>query len=243
MSKVTKQNEKRKAMKIQTSETKSQSSSPMQQDRTRAVLARSAMKVEVAPVLASCLGSSSASLARSTHINPRHVLLHLRRRRKVTEQEREDQVSDNRGFVLEIVEKTKTLAGKVPTNHGHREVGTVATTEFGRKSKTEVTALIGNLVHLVQQLFPFRPRKTALVKVGTGPLATVVKEAVVVVGHLDGHDLFIDKFVEFDEVVLDVLGDREEVGGAGRVELGDGVEEQRPAGVPSERQIPSIRHS
>ena len=146
-----------------------------------------------------------------TNLNALEVLFHLPRGRKVAEHEVKHKVSDDRRLVLEVVEETETLAGEVPANDGHRQVGAVLSAEFLGQGETQVSALVGNLVHLAQEHVPFLAGQAAVFKVGTGPFAAVVKEPVVVVGHLERGNLFIDELVQLAQVVLNILRDGEQV--------------------------------
>ena len=68
-----------------------------------------------------------------------------------------------------------------------------------------MAGLVGALLGLAQQRFPFRAGQAFIVEIGARPFAAMVEEALVVVLRLKRLDLVVDEFVEHDQIVGDVL--------------------------------------
>ena len=60
--------------------------------------------------------------------------------------------------------------------------------------------VVGEVLRLAQQRFPFVPRQPAILEIGARPFAAMVEEADVVVGFLQRLDLARDEAVEFGEI-------------------------------------------
>jgi hypothetical protein len=86
----------------------------------------------------------------------------------------------------------------------HGEVGAVLAAEFLGQRVTIVTGLVGQPLHLAQQIFPFVARQALVLEIGTRPFAAMVEEALVVVLRLQRFDLALDELVELDQVGGDI---------------------------------------
>src|SRR5438034_512387 len=101
-------------------------------------------------------------------------------------------------------------------DHGHPEVGAVLAAVTLRNRKAQMACGVSQSLGLAQQRFPFVPRQTAVLEIGTRPFAAVVEEADVVVGLLQRLDLARDEAVEFIEIGSEVGRQVEIQGGLSR---------------------------
>ena len=103
-------------------------------------------------------------------------------------------------LVLQVVVQAETLGGEMLADHGHPEVGAVLAAVALRDREAQMAGVVGEILGLAQQRFPFVPRQPAIVEIGARPFAAVVEEADVVVGLFQRLDLALDEAVEFVEI-------------------------------------------
>ena len=118
-------------------------------------------------------------------------------------------IADDRMLVLQVVVQAEALGGKVFADRRHGEIGAVLAAIRLRQREAKVAGLVGDILRLAQQRFPFLARQAAIVEIRARPFAAMIEEADVVVAILDRLDLAFDEGVEFDEIVADVFGQSE----------------------------------
>ncbi len=91
-------------------------------------------------------------------------------------------IADDRMLVLQIVVQAEALRGEMLADHGHPEIGAVLAAIALRDRKAQMAGLVGAVLRLAQQRFPFMPRQAAIVEIGARPFAAMIEEADVVVG-------------------------------------------------------------
>jgi hypothetical protein len=64
-----------------------------------------------------------------------------------------------------------------------------------------MAGLVGEVLGLAQQRFPFRARQPAVLEIGARPFAPMIEEADVVVGRFERADLRVDEGVQPAEVI------------------------------------------
>src|SRR5205807_817843 len=106
------------------------------------------------------------------------------------------QVADDRMLVLQIVVQAKSLGGKMLANDRHPEIRAILAAVTLRDRKTQVSRIVGEVLHFPQQHFPLTPRQSAIVEIGACPFAAMIEETDVVIGVLDRLDLACDELVE-----------------------------------------------
>ena len=108
-------------------------------------------------------------------------------------------------LVLQVIVQAKTLAGEVFTDDRHRQVRSVLAAVFLRQAKPQMARLVSEAPRLAQQFFPFLAWQAAIVEIGARPFAAVIEEADIVILLLKRLDLVLDKLVEHDQVIGNVL--------------------------------------
>ena len=93
----------------------------------------------------------------------------------------ERQIADDRMLVLQVVVQAEALGGEMLADHRHPEVGAVLAAIALRDREAQMAGVVGEILRLAQQRFPFVPRQAALVEIGARPFAAMVEEADVVV--------------------------------------------------------------
>ena len=103
----------------------------------------------------------------------------------------------------------QTLAGEILPDARHGQIAAILPTEFFGQRVAKVPGCICAPTHFFEQRFPVLAGQTASIPVRARVLAAVVKEADVVILCLERLDLALDEVIEYDEVILDGLGDIE----------------------------------
>lgn len=113
------------------------------------------------------------------------------------------EVTNNAVLVLEIIEQSQSLAGKMLSDDGHPQIASPAIGAIHLlaavllwKVKAPEACLVGSSFALYQQFFPLFSGQASILEVCSRPFAAVVEEAIVVVLFLQWNYLFLNECIE-----------------------------------------------
>ena len=159
-----------------------------------------------------CSGSVRPKVMRYLPVIEPSIIAFCSSRAVAVEHGDDRQIADDRMLVLQIVVQAEALGGKMLADHRHPEVGTVLAAIALRDREAQMAGVVGEVLGLAQQHFPFVPRQAAVVEIGARPFAAVIEEADVVVGLFERLDLARDEAIEFGEIG-DQIGRQVEIQG------------------------------